>query len=330
MKNFQYAQPRSEAEAVELLSPQSGQSVLLAGGTDLVALMKKMIVKPDRVVNVSQIESMREIEPLPTGGLQVGAAVRLDEFLESGLTDAYPAVKQAILGINSSQLTAQGTVGGELCRRPTCWYFRHGHGLLADNGRMVVDGDNRYHAILGNRGPAKFVNPSRLAPALISLGAVVRVVGPQPDDEAVMPLEHLYRVPRHEGQSEHALLPGQLVTHILLPTDEGRLSAAYEVRHGAGPVQPLAAAAATMLVLGEIVQEARIVMGQVAPIPWIAEEAARALVGQALTPSNAEVASMEAVAAATPLSQNQYKVRLAQVAVQRAILLAAGLETGGF
>lgn len=330
MKNFEYAQPRSEAEALELLSPQVGQVELLAGGTDLVGLMKKMVVTPSRVVNISEIDSMGQIEPDASGGLQVGAAVHLDDFLDSPLTDPYPAVNQAIQGINSMQLQAQGTIGGELCRRPMCWYFRGGNGLLADQGRMVVEGDNRFHAILGNRGPAKFVNASRLAPALISLGAQVRIVGPKPDDQQIVPLQQLYRVPRHEGQRENTLLPNQLVTHILLPPAEGQLSAAYEVRHGEGPDQPLAAAAATMQMVGQIVHEATIVMGQVAPIPWVSHAAGQSLAGQPLTESNAEVAGVEAVAAATPLSGNQYKVQLAQVAVQRAILLAAGLDTGGF
>jgi xanthine dehydrogenase YagS FAD-binding subunit len=303
---------------------------LLAGGTDLVGLMKKMVITPDRVVNVCEIDSMHEIEPDPVGGLRVGAAVHFDDFLDSALTDAYPAVKQAIQGINSMQLQAQGTIGGELCRRPMCWYFRGGNGLLARSGQMVTEGDNRNHAILGNRGPAKFVNASRLAPALISLGARVRIVGPDPDEEQCLPLEQLYRAPQHDGQRENTLLPDQLLTHIILPPDEGRLSAAYEVRHGEGPDSPLAAAAATMLVIGSIVRDAKIVMGQVAPIPWVSAEAARALIGRPLTESNAEVAGVEAVAAATPLSDNGYKVQLAQVAVQRAILRAAGLDTGGF
>lgn len=330
MKNFEYAQPRTEVELLGLLSPRQGETELLAGGTDLVGLMKKMIVTPARVVNLSDVDSMRNIEREPSGTIRVGAAVHLDEFMESPLTDAYPAVKQAIQGINSIQLQSQGTVGGELFRRPNCWYFRDGHGLLAKEGRMVVDGDNRYHAILGNRGPAKFVNASRLAPALISLEAHVRVIGPDPEDEQIVPLEHVYRTPRHDAERENALLPNQVVTHILLPPDQGRLSAAYEVRQSEGPDQPLAAAAATMEVFAGVVQQAKVVMGQVAPTPWVSVEAARAIIGQPITESTAELAGIEAVADARPFSKNEYKVQLAQVAVQRAILRAAGLETGGF
>lgn len=330
MKNFEYAYPRTEAEAIRLLSPRSGRTEILAGGTDLVGLMKKMVVTPDRVVNIADVESFRQIEPEADGGLRIGTAVRLDDFLDSRLTDRYPAVKQAIQGISSIQLQAQGTIGGELCRRPTCWYFRAGHGLLADGGRKVVEGDNRLHAILGNQGPAKFVNASRLAPALISLGAHVRIIGPGQDDEQLLPLAELYRTPVRDDQRENVLLAGQLITHVILPPDEGRLSAAYEVRQGEGPDQPLAAAAATFEVLGGIVQQACVVLGQVAPVPWRSAEAEAAMIGKPISESTAEHAAVEALAGATPLKDNEYKVHLAQVAVKRAILRAAGLDTGGF
>lgn len=336
MKNFEYAQPATEAEVLALLSPQAGRTEILAGGTDLVGLLKKMIVAPDRVVNIDSIETMKRIEPefggdpLFDGGLRIGAAVHLDDFLASPLTDRYPAVKQAIQGINSQALQAQGTIGGEICRRPTCWYFRNGHGLLADRGRIVVEGDNRYHAILGNHGPAKFVNASRLAPALISLGAQVRVIGPGKNDEQLVALEELYQTPQTDGQRENALQPGQLITHVILPPDAGRLSAAYEVRASEGPDQPLAAAAATIEVFAGNVRQARIVLGQVAPTPWLSPEAAAALIGRPITLDTAEQAGIAALADATPLKDNGYKVQLSQVAVKRAILLAAGLDTGGF
>ena len=330
MKDFEYAQPSTEADVLELLSSEPGKTELLAGGTDLIGLMKRMLVTPDRVVNICDIDSMRHIELDATGNLWVGAGVHLDEFMNDAETDAFPAVKQAIQGISSIQLQSQGTLGGELLRRPTCWYFRDGHGLLARNGRMAVEGDNRFHAILGNRGAAKFVSTSRLAPALISLGAQIRVVGPQ--DEEFIPLETLYRTPHNDEERENALTSNQLMTHIILPPVEAdkHLSAAYEVRHGEGPDQPLAAAAATLNVVRGIVSQAKIVLGQVAPIPWVSAEAASAMVGNPITEQTAEIAGVEALANALPLSNNQYKIQLAQVAVKRAILRAAGMDTGGF
>lgn len=330
MKNFEYAQPRTEEDVLELLSSAAGKTELLAGGTDLIGLMKRMVVTPDRVVNICDVDSMRHIERDADGNVWIGAGVHLDEFMDAPETDAYPAVKQAIQGISSIQLQSQGTLGGELLRRPTCWYFRDGEGLLAQHGRLAVEGDNRFHAILGNRGAAKFVSASRLAPSLISLAAEIRVVGPQ--EEEIVPLENLYRTPRSDEERENALAPNQLVTHIILPpveTDK-HLSAAYEVRHGEGPDQPLAAAAATLDVVGGIVSRAKIVLGQVAPIPWVSVEAAQAMMGNPITEQTAEIAGVEALAGAVPLSNNEYKIQLAQVAVKRAILRAAGMDTGGF
>lgn len=329
MKNFEYAQPRTEAEVVDLLSSEPGKTEVLAGGTDLIGLMKKMVVTPDRVVNISEVDSISRIEEGTAGHLWVGSCVHLDDFLADSKTDQYPAIKQVIQGISSIQLQSQGTIGGELLRRPDCWYFRDGHGLLAENGRMVVEGDNRFHAILGNRGAAKFVNPSRLAPALISLDAKVRIVGPAADAERIVPVEAIYRIPTSEKERENALSPKELVTHIILPPTGSHLSAAYEVRQGEGPDQPLASAAATLEVDRGHVRQAKIVIGQVAPIPWISEDASRSIMGKRITVNTAEIAGVEALSSAMPLSQNEYKIQLAQVAVKRAILQAAGIETGG-
>jgi xanthine dehydrogenase YagS FAD-binding subunit len=228
------------------------------------------------------------------------------------------------------QIQCQGTLGGEILQRPQCWFFRDNRGLLAAGGKMVEQGDNRYHAIFGNQGAAKFVSASRLAPALIALGATARVIGPGDEDEQFIPVEQLFRVPRHEGERENTLGPGQLVTHILLPPADGVSSGTYEVRHGEGPDYPLAAATAALRIEGGIVKDAKIVMGHVAPTPWISHEAADAIRGLAVTAETAESAGNAAVASATPLSNNTYKVQLAKVAVKRAILRAAGLETGGF
>ena len=211
-----------------------------------------------------------------------------------------------------------------------CWYFRDGHGLLAENGKLPIEGDNRYHAILGNQGPAKFVSGSRLAGVLISLGAQIRVLGPRSEEEHIFPLEHLYRTPQTDGQRENTLASNQLLTHILLPADQGRLSAHYEVRHGAGPDDPLASASATLHVEGGLIREAKLVLGQAAPTPWLAATAAQTLINQPLDERSAERAADFAVAEASPLSKNEYKVQLTRVAVKRAILLAGGFEIGGF
>jgi len=330
MKSFEYAAPRSETEALEVLSAEPGRTEILAGGTDLIGLLKKMVLTPDRVVNIMGIPSLRQIERLPDGGVSIGAAVTLDELLDSRILDDYPAIEQAIRGISSMQLQCQGTLGGEICQRPQCWFFRDGHGLLARAGTAVEAGDNRFHAIFGNQGAAKFVSSSRIAPALVAIGAFARMFGPVGQGETFVPIDQLFRVPRHEGQRETMLAPNQLLTHFVLPPGTGRFSATYEVRQGAGPEFPLAAAAASLALEGGVIRDARIVLGQVAPIPWQSPEAAALVVGRSMSVELAEAAGDAAVASATPLSQNGYKVQLAKVAVKRALLMAAGLPTGGF
>jgi xanthine dehydrogenase YagS FAD-binding subunit len=281
-------------------------------------------------VNLLDVPTFRDVEELDGGAVSIGATVTLDVMLVHPYLNPYSALRHAIDGINSMPIQCQGTLGGEILQRPQCWFFRDNRGLLAGGGKLAEQGENRFHAIFGNQGPAKFVSASRLAPALIALGASARVIGPEPTDEQFIPVESLFRVPRHEGERENTLAAGQLVTHILLPAADGVANATYEVRHGEGPDYPLAAAAAALRIDGDIVRDAKIVLGHVAPTPWISPEAAAAIIGRPVNAETAEAAGAAAVASATPLSNNEYKVQLSKVSVKRAILRAAGLETGGF
>ncbi|MCA9268926.1 MAG: FAD binding domain-containing protein [Planctomycetales bacterium] len=328
MKAFAYAEPQTEADALGVLADPSRTTEILAGGTDVIGLMKKMIVTPDVVVNIMEIDALKRIETQPDGGLKIGAAVTLDMLLDSPDVARWPAVQQAISSFGSLQLQCQSTIGGDLCQRPQCWYFRSGHGLLAAGGTLVAQGDNRHHAIFGNDGPAKFVSGSRVGPALIAHGASVRVASAE--GERVVPLASLFRTPRHEAERETTLRRGELLTHVLLPANDGWTSGVYEVRASEGPDYPLAAAAAALKISAGVVRQANIVLGQVAPTPWISEAAAHAIEGMPVSEAAAEAAGQVAVQAATPLKDNAYKVRLAKTCVKRAILRAAGFSTGGF
>ena len=331
MNNFEYAQPRNLVELLDLLSSESGKTELLGGGTDLVGLMKKMIVTPERVVNVCDVAEMQGIyRDEESDELLIGAAVHLDKLLEHPHLEPFDALRQAIRGTASMQFQAQSTIGGELLRRPRCWYFRNGHGLLAGDGKMVVDGDSRGHAILKNSGPAKFVNASRLAPALIALGAQAQLVGPTREEQRELSLEDLYRTPVRVGQRENVLQPNEVLARIILPTRPDVTSAIYEVRHGEGPDDPLAAAAAAIQLEDNIIRDAKIVLGHVAPTPWVSHDAAHEIIGKPVTEYSAQAAGRAAVASATPLKDNQYKIQIAKVAVTRAILQAARLSAGGF
>lgn len=323
MQAFEYANPSTKEDAVKLLN---GDSAVLAGGTDLISLMKDFVVAPKRLVNVKSIRELGGISSSPQG-LRIGATATLAELLKDAkVKQDYPSLWQAAEGVRSPQIQSMGTVAGDLCQRPRCWYYRAGFGLLAlQNGQsMVVEGDNRYHAILGNSGPAYFVNPSSLAPALIALGAKVKVFGPKGARE--IPLEQFFVTPKSESEKENVLAAGEIVTEVLVPAAAGRRNATYEVRQKEALDWPLAASAVALEMNGSQVKSARIVLGHVAPTPWRAPAAEKALVGKTVNATVAAQAGEAAVQGAKALSMNGYKIQLAKVAVKRAILRAAGME----
>jgi xanthine dehydrogenase YagS FAD-binding subunit len=324
MKAFEYARPTTIEAALSLLASAQGGAEVLAGGTDLISLMKDRIATPSRVVSLTHIKKLQGIEFKPGSGLRLGAMVTLEELLDSQpVRQHYPALRQAAAGVSSPQVRSTGTVGGDLCQRPRCWYYRAGYGLLATyQGKpLVPDGDNRYHAILGNSGPAYFVNPSSLAPILIALGAKVHLQSPQGTRE--LPVEQFFVTPTSDQECEQALRPHEILTEILVPPPGSVKMAVYEVRQREALDWPLAAAAVALSMDGQTVKAARIVLGHVAPVPWPSPEAEQALVGKELTEEVATEAGKAAVSKATPLSKNAYKVQLARVAVKRALLRAA-------
>ena len=325
MEAFEYAQPANAREAVALLAQESEGAQVLAGGSDLLALMKDDVAKPARLVSLRNARDLGGIQYRPGQGLRIGAMVTIDELTANAdVRRHYPGLAQAAEEIGSPQIRNVGTVGGNLCQRPRCWYYRSGFGLLAmqDGKSLVPNGDNRYHAILGNSGPAYFVAASSLGPMLIALGASLRFLGTQgPRD---LPVEKFFVAPQAEGQREHALAANEIITEVNLPPARGR-SAFYELRQKAQFDWPLATAAVVLQMDGHTVKTARVVMGQVAPIPWPSPEAERALAGKTVSAEVAEEAGKAAVSKATPLSGNAYKVTLARVAVKRAVLRAAGI-----
>lgn len=324
MNPFEYARPTTEAEAIDFLNDHGGQTAVLSGGTDLMNLLKRDVVQPQRVVDIKHVSSMNGIQRVDDGVL-IGANVTLDQALAAHELAEYQSLLQVIDGHRSIQMQGMGTLVGDLCQMPSCWYFRNGYGLLAlkDGASLVEQGDNRYHAIFGNSGPAKFVSASRFAPSFIAWEAKVRVIGPQPTQEEFVPLEYFFATPKTNTQGVTILKPGQLVTHVWLPIAKPTMkSAAYEVLESNGLDRPQAAASVCLNVQSDIVREARIVLGHVAPTPWIAHEAARALVGQKVTEDTVSHVADIAVSRATPLSMNDYKVQMTRAAVKRALLRA--------
>jgi xanthine dehydrogenase YagS FAD-binding subunit len=325
MNAFEYASPATLEQAVRLLGAEG--SAVLAGGSDLLALMKDGVETPRRLVNVKSVQGLAGVRAVEGGGLRIGALTTLDALAaDAALGWEHPVLTGAAARVAGPQVRHVATLGGNLCQRPRCWYYRSGFGLLAqkDGKSMVREGDNRDHAILGNDGPACFVHPSTLAPLLIALGARAAVAGPQ--GERALDLEKLYRTPAAEGEREHDLAPAEIVTAIMLPPAAGRKIATYEVRRREALDWPLATASVVLEMEGGTVKTARIVLGQVAPVPWTAAEAETFLQGKAIDAATAQKAGEAAVQGAAALSRNGYKIQLARVAVQRALLAAAGLD----
>ena len=327
MQAFEYVSPTKKEQVATLLSEQGS---ILAGGTDLLALMKDDVIAPKRLVNIKQIEGLRGISYQSGNGLRIGALTTIAELADDGsVRQNYPALSEAANEAASPQIRNLATVGGNMCQRPRCWYFRNGMGLMAktaDGKSMVVEGDNRYAAILGNSGPAYFVSPSTLAPVLIAYGAKVRLYSAKASGSGVreLPLEKFFVIPKSENELEHDLKLGEMVIEIVVPAPPQNLKAGtYEVRQRAAFDWPLAQASVALEMNGSVVKSARVVLGNVAPIPWISSEAEHALTGKSVTNETAMAAANAAVAGARPLSRNKYKITLTKAAVKRAILQAA-------
>jgi len=318
MQAFEYANPATVQEAVGLLSAKWGEADVLAGGTDLLALMKDRLHTPKRVVNIKNIKELEGISK-SADGLRIGALVTMDELAKNADVKAsYKALSDAAAGIPSPQIRHMGTAGGDLCQRPRCWYFRNGFGMLAmkDGKSLVPDGANQYHAIFG-AGPAYFVSPSSLGPALVALNAKVKLVSAKGPRE--VPVASFFLAPANENARETALRADEILTEIIIPTATVK-SSTYEVRQKDALDWPLATASVVLTMKGNAIGSARVVLGHVAPKPWDASGAAKSLAGKTISADTAEAAGKAAVEGAQPLSQNAYKVTLARVAVKRALL----------
>jgi xanthine dehydrogenase YagS FAD-binding subunit len=324
MRPFEYVSPNSRSQAISLLGATWGNTEVLAGGTDLLALMKDDVLAPKRLVNIKDIADLRGVSS-NAQGLRVGALTTLGELADDeNVKKNYPALSEALLEAASPQIRNMATLGGNLCQRPRCWYFRNGLGLVPkdETGKeLVAAGENRYHAILGNRGAAKFVSPSTLVPILIAYSATIRLEGPKGKSE--LPLEKFFVVPKAEGDREHDLRPNEIVTEILIPPASGVKAAHYEIRQKEAFDWPLAVTAVALKMKGSNVQSAKIVLGYVAPVPWLSPEAEQAILGKPVNKDTAQKAADAALSKASPLSHNAYKVKLAKVAVTRALLKAA-------
>jgi|SRR5262245_33260777 len=339
MKNFTYLQPTTIQMALPLLDDKWGKTELLAGGTDLLDRQKEYVSQPDKVVSLTGVRgAFQEISavnnpPSAVVSVTIGAGVRLVEIAESNLLRGFPALTAAAAQIAGPQIRNMGTLGGSLCQRNRCWYFRDEHvNCLLKGGRkcFAQEGENQYHAIFTQGHPCVIVHPSTLAPPLIAFGATAQIVGPKGNRD--VPIEKLYQAPVKDTQREHTLAPNEILVSVKItpsiPKNSRLANASYEVKQRETCEWPLVqASVAFVLEQGsKIAKDVRVALGHVAPTPLLSESASKALEGKEVTEATAAAAGEAAVEGARPLSQNEYKVHLLKVAVKRAALLAAGAK----
>lgn len=318
MNNFEYVTPRHLDEVPELLA--DGRGAILAGGTDLLDRMKERIEQPERVIN---IKGLRALHGITHGdGLKIGALTTIAQVAADARTakEGYRVLAEAAGSVATPQLRNMGTLGGNLCQRPRCWYFRSiDHDCLKKGGHtcFAYEGRNKYHALFGG-GPCFIVHPSDTAPALVALGAEVEIHGAR--GKRRVALDGFFQPPEQILRAENSLRSDEVLSHIHVPEPaKGTRSTYLKFREKQSLDFAISSVAAVLRLKGDEVRDARLVLGGVAPIPWRVEAAEQELKGKALNAQTIDAAADAAVAAADPLSENGYKVTLTRNLVRRAL-----------
>jgi xanthine dehydrogenase YagS FAD-binding subunit len=327
MKSFDYVRPGSIAEAVAAAAQPC--AAYLAGGTNLLDLMKGGVARPDRLVDITRLPGLDRIEHLPDGGVRIGALVRnADLAYDKDLARAYPAVAEALLSGASAQLRNAATVGGNLLQRTRCGYFYDAASACNKRspgaGCEALGGENRLHAILGWSEACIATHPSDFCVPLVALDAIVMIEGRNGRRE--IPLEELHRLPGDTPERENALEPGDLIIALRLP-GEARSFASHarylKVRERTSYAFAVVSAAAALRLEDGIIQQARLALGGVAAKPWRARAAEKALVGARPDADAFRRAAQAALADARPSGDNLFKIALARKIVERALAQAA-------
>jgi xanthine dehydrogenase YagS FAD-binding subunit len=319
MKNFKLAQPQSIDQAVSI--PADKEVFLMAGGTDLLDEIKNEVISPDLVVDLRTIPDLAYIKN-SSDGVRIGAMTRICELAEDSVIQSqYPGLHEAALSLATPQIRNVGTVGGNLCQRPRCWYYRDPQVKCRKKGGSrcyAVRGRNRYHAILGG-GTCYIVFPSDLAPALISLSAEAVMTTDRGDKTAA--LEKFYILPRENIRRENILKPHEILKEIKIPpVKEGAKSTYLKLKERGTWDFAVVSAAVSGVITGNTIKDISIVLGGVAPVPWRLEKAEKVLTGKAGTEEIVKKAVETALEDARPLKENAYKKDLAVTVVTRAIL----------
>ncbi len=321
MKKFAYVNATSVDKVPSLLGRRFGQAQVLAGGTDLVGELKEYIATPDRVVNLKSIPGLSYIRQ-EDDGLKIGPLTTLTDVENNEIIDKqYSVLQQAVSVIASPQIRNVGTIGGNICQRPRCWYYRSEDFDCLKNGGDTcysVRGVNRYHAIIGG-GPCYIVHPSDSAVALMSLNASVKIMGQR--GERVELLDDFFVLPEMNVMRENGLKANEFVSEIIVPAPKPNTKGIYiKVRERDSIDFAMASVAVNMTLSGNTWQVASVVLGGVSPVPWRVPDVEQYLQGKQITESIAMEAAQRALQEADPMSDNEYKIEMTRNIVTQAIM----------
>ena len=341
MKSFDYLV--AEQFDAALAEYGEGNAALKAGGVDLLDLIKEGVETPETLLSIDGLDEFRYIRE-ERDGIHIGCLTTLADIGRNELLKSkYAVLHHAAAEAATPQIRERATVGGNLCQRPRCWYFRQREFHCLKKGGptcFAVEGENRYHAIFGG-GPSYIVHPSNVAPALVALDGIIVVRSadsePHPESEPSpesephseseppgsprrIPAVEFFVLPEQSLMRENILKPGQVITEVIVPKPPSQ-SATIELREKQSFDWPVAMACVARLDGGW-----RVCLGAVAPIPWLSQPAMDVLGENEITPELAAAAGEAAVKDAEPMTDNEYKVQLVKVATKRALLTAAGLE----
>jgi len=309
MPNFTSIKVKSLKEAIGQLSLKGAR--IHAGGTDLLGCLREDIFGAEKLVSIGQLKSLRGISQANDGGLRIGALTTIAEIEDDKtIRERYSALAQAASEVGSPQLRNQGTIGGNLCQKPRCWYYRGEFHCLRKGGDTcyAYQGENQFHCIFGGN-MCYIVHPSDTAPALVALEARARVNGP--GGSRLVPIAKFHVPPSENVQKETILKPDEIVTEILLPPPIKGLRSSYrKIRARRSWDFALASVALALQFDGDKIAKARVVFGGAAPVPWRSKEVEEVITGRRLDAETVTRAAATAVKNAQPLKHNGYKISL--------------------
>ena len=311
LPRFSYTRPQSLAEALKALTVNGAH--VHAGGTDLLPCLRERLFEVRSVVSIGGLADLRGVRQTPSGGLRIGALTPISEVAANPIVrQRYAALAEGAAEVASPQLRNQGTIGGNICQKPRCWYYRGEFHCLRKGGAtcFAAHGENQFHCIFGGGGRCFIVHPSDTSPPLVALGAELEIAGH--GGTRTSAVEGFHVLPADDVMRETWLEPGEIVTAVLLPPPPGSLRSSYrKVRARRAWDFALAGVALALEFGGDgRVRGARVVLSGAAPVPWRSEAVEEAVRGKALTGKTIAAAASAAVAGAEPLEKNAYKIPL--------------------